>query len=322
MRLVMVALCIVTLCASATADPVPVEYQHDRIFIRTEAPDGSVVRFLTDSGGGFNAVTESMAHRLSLTEVNTVTVNGKERPLVEFPKFLEMAGIPRPAAERWLQGGLVVVPDAKLEGHGFLGSRWFEGKIWTFDYSEGTLNSSTSLVFDSEYQATPIGFRSDVDGVRDLSFPRISIEVDGEALDMLLDTGATARLTESSAKEYGLPTGTRVGTSYISKPIFNSWVQQNPDWNVVDNGEDVTEHIFPMIEVPEVTVAGITVGPVWFVQRPKGTFEEWISQMTDSPVVGAVGGSLFRHFRMAIDYPDATAYFQALKIGETSNVDS
>jgi len=322
MRLVLVVFYALVLCASATAESVPVEYQHDRIFVRTEAPDGSLVSFFTDSGGGFNAVTESMAHRLSLTEVSTVSIDGEERSLVEFPTFLELAGIPPPAAERWLNGGLVVVSDAKLEEHGLLGSRWFEGKIWYFDYSEGTLRSSTGLALDSEYQSTSIGFRSDEDGVRDLSFPRISIVVEGETLDMLLDTGATARLTDSSADAFGLPPGTRVGTSYISKPIFNSWMQQNPDWKVVDKGEDVTGHIFPMIEVPEVTIAGITVGPVWFVQRPEGTFEEWISQMTDSQVVGAVGGSLFRYFRMVIDYPDATAYFQPLKTRNISDVDS
>ena len=138
------------------------------------------------------------------------------------------------------------------------------------------------------------------------------MQVEGQSFDMLLDTGATAKLTQDSASVYGLPVGTKVGASYITQPVFESWADSNPTWTVVASGDSVTGTVYPMIQVPAVTVAGITAGPVWFTQRPKGTFEEWISQMTDASVVGAVGGSIFRHFRMVIDYPNAQAHFQAL----------
>ena len=312
MRLALLALTVIIAPAAVRAESVPVEFLHDRVFINATAPDGLPVRLYTDSGGGFNAVTESTAKRFTLEEIGKIKSEKGERSLVSFPQFLEDAGVPRPAVEKWLNGGLVVVPDAEMEGDGFLGSRWFEGKIWVFDYASKTLRSSKSWAPTKEYISTAIGFRSGPDGERNLSFPRIAIEVDGQSFDMLLDTGATAKLTQESGAAFGLPAATKVGASYITQPVFESWVKNNPTWKVVASGDSVTGTDFPMIEVPAVTVAGITVGPVWFTQRPKGTFEEWISQMTDASVVGAVGGSLFRHFRMVIDYPNAQAHFQAV----------
>ena len=52
-----------------------------------------------------------------------------------------------------------------------------------------------------------------------------------------------------------------------------------------------------------------TVGPVWFVQRPDASFREYMAQMMDMPIDGAIGGSALKYFRMVIDYPNATAYF-------------
>jgi hypothetical protein len=63
-----------------------------------------------------------------------------------------------------------------------------------------------------------------------------------------------------------------------------------------------------MIEVPRVTVAGFTVGPVWFARRPDSNFAEWMSSMTDKPIVGAFGGSGLQYFRLVLDYPRSTAW--------------
>ena len=36
--------------------------------------------------------------------------------------------------EPWLQGQLVKVVDEVLDHDGFLGSRWFAGRVWEIDY--------------------------------------------------------------------------------------------------------------------------------------------------------------------------------------------
>lgn len=289
---------------------LPARFEHDRVFLAATAPDGEELPFYTDTGGGFNAIAQSVASKYSLAHRGAAEWNDGEFPLVRFPAFVESSGIPRPKPDSWLRGNLAVVPDGRLPADGFLGSRWFAGGIWMFDYPAQTLSHLDKLEPPVDFEELPLGFRTNDEGVRDLNFPRITIKIDGESLEMLLDTGATALLAESSAVEFGLPAGTRVGTSYIVRTRFEQWRDRHPEWKVIMDGELVTGQAFPMIEVPEIEVGELSVGPVWFSVRPDGAFLNMMSQMLDEQIVGAVGGSMLRYFRMMLDYPAAKAYFQ------------
>ncbi len=110
---------------------------------------------------------------------------------------------------------------------------------------------------------------------------------------MLLDTGATAKLTESSSTAWGLPSGSLVGISYIVHSTFELWRTRNPSWRVIEHGETVTGHAVPMMEVAKVEIAGIVLGPLWFAQRTDDTFRIWMSQMTDQQIEGAIGARRF-----------------------------
>jgi hypothetical protein len=85
--------------------------------------------------------------------------------------------------------------------------------------------------------------------------------------------------------------------------------QPSPDFEEVTLGFRSDES-----GVREVRIAGLSVGPVWFAQRSDDTFRQWLSQMMDRQVEGAVGGSAFKHLRMVIDYPGARAYFKAVPV--------
>ena len=184
--------------------------------------------FYTDTGGGYNAIAESIAPRYSLASGGVATSDDGEAALVEFPEFAERAGIPAPARDPWLGGHLVVVPDAELEVDGFLGSRWFAGGIWAFDYGSKTLSRVESADQYDTLTHASLGFCRDDSGARDLNFPRVTITVDERPLEMLLDTGATADLTEQSASIYGIPAGRRVGTSYMVRSVFDRWHTRHP----------------------------------------------------------------------------------------------
>ena len=143
-----------------------------------------------------------------------------------------------------------------------------------------------------------------------------TIRVDGQPLDMLLDTGATAHPTPAGKKASGTPTVNGLGvTSYITASVFNRWHKAHPDWRVVGDGDDLggPKHPMPIIEVPEVEIAGWSVGPVWFTERPDPAFHDMMSSMMDKRIEGAVGGNVFRRFVMTIDYPQATAYFRCVR---------
>jgi len=308
-------LIVLTLSALASSGVVaeqllPARFEHDRVFLVATAPNGAEVLFYTDTGGGFNAIAESVASEYSLAHRGSAAADDGELSLVQFPEFAERSGIPSPGPDPWLGRNLAVVPGDRLKADGLLGSRWFAGRIWKFDYPKETLSRIKELDRPAYFEEIPLGFRADADGVRDLNFPRITIRIDGEPLEMLLDTGATAQLTESAASEYGLPAGTVVGANYIIRSKFEQWRGRNADWQVVMEGEAVTGQAFPMIEVPEVQIGDIRVGPVWFSVRPDNTFLNWMSQMMDRQIVGAVGGSMLRHFEMILYYPASKAYFR------------
>lgn len=296
---------------SQNAQFLPGEFRYDRVFVTPRATDGSMLVFFTDTGGGWNAIRASAADRLGLASTGSAQADEGSYDTVRFPEFQQGHSILPPIQEPWLQGGLVKLEDRQLSEDGVLGSRWFAGRIWEFDYGARTLrNLRDSKALRELDRCVALGFRSEQQGRPELYFPRITIAVDGKKIEMLLDTGATAVLAEKSAKEYGVSAGTAVATSFITRSIFDGWVVKHPEWKVIDAAESGTN--YPMIRVPATAIAGLSTGPVWFTQRPDANFHQWMSQMTDKPIEGAIGGSAFRYFRMVLDYPGARACFWKL----------
>ena len=122
--------------------------------------------------------------------------------------------------------------------------------------------------------------------------------------------------TAESQRISGTPTVDGYGvTSYITTGVLERWHRAHPDWRVVTDGDDLfgPKHTMRLIEVPKLEIAGWTVGPVWFTERPDRNFREVMSSYMDKQVEGAVGGNVFGHFAMTIDYPHATAYFRCVR---------
>lgn len=137
----------------------------------------------------------------------------------------------------------------------------------------------------------------------------MTVTIDGKPLDMLLDTGAMVTLTADGASTFHVAPSTIVGGAFIMKSLVDEWHAKHPDWRVVEHGEvALQKEGNAMIEVPQVTVAGFTVGPVWFARRSDFNFAQWMSSMTDKPIVGAFGGSGLQYFRLVLDYPRSTAW--------------
>lgn len=295
--------------APTFSGPVPVVFENDQVFVVGKTATGQEARFFTDTGGGFNALSESAAERLGLRVVDTVQAEGREQQVVEFPAFSGGESIPPPSGH-FLGGNLVLVEDGMLAADGFLGGRWHADRVWEFDYpAERLVVHMPGQAPVSAADAVPLGFKVDAQGKRGLHFPRMTMFVAGKAYEMLLDTGATAHLAADAAQHFGVATGTRFGTSFIARSTFEAWATANPDWRTLEQGDHIGGNTLPMIEVPEVTIGRHTVGPVWFAQRPDAAFREWMSGMMDAQIEGAIGGSAFRYFRMVVDYPNATAYF-------------
>lgn len=293
---------------------LPAEFAHNRPIVMTTAANGETLRFLADTGGGCVMTKEAVA-RAGFPSI--ASIEGEARiERVRSPSFREDGCLP----PLLLQGepGFFLVLEGKrgplddLDVDGILGQAWFADRVWTIDYLNGSFVYHAAGVDlpASSGPVVPLGFRQDGEGRRANSFPRIQASIDGETVDFLFDTGATASLTERALAELGdsgTEGGSRRGTCFITHSLFMRWKRRNPHWRVIEQAERGTG--CPMIEVPEIEIAGYAVGPVTFMYRPDHNFHQYISGFTDRKVEGAIGGSALQYFRITADYPRAAAYF-------------
>lgn len=287
---------------------LPTEYVENRFAVTPITNSGQKLRLFTDSAGG-HFLTSEIVDMLKLPTESHGSENGKPLRSVAYPSFKPEASIP-PAI-----GSMLFVFDSKvmnggLEGYdGMLGQQWFAGRVWTFDYPAKQLlwRAAGDLPKHEAAHEVKLGFQTTKAGVRRANFARIEVEVDGETLSFVLDTGATNLLSAEALKEINDGRPADRATSFLAEGIYNKWHIKHPEWRVV-RAKSATG--LEMIEVPRVTVAGFTVGPVWFSVQQDAAFHQYMAQWMDKPTEGALGGSLFKYFRMAVDWPNAVAVFE------------
>ncbi len=293
---------------------LPATEEANRFFVTPVTPKGEKLRLYTDSGGGLFLLAGTV-QRLGLSR-HALGEGPEKAEGTELPAFRPGASIPPPLRNH---GGLIILPAGQEKGFlagtdGMLGQAWFSGRVWTWDYPAGRLlwHPDGGLpAVDASHRVT-LGFQTDKAGQRTADFPRIAATIDGETLDLLFDTGAMVSLSpEALAKlgEMGEKGPVIRGTSFIAAVHFDGWRKKHPGWRVIENA-DLGVNGEPMIEVPALTVAGYTVGPVWFTRRPDKNFHQFMSQFMDRQVEGALGGSALRFFRVTVDYPKAVAVFE------------
>jgi hypothetical protein len=314
-------LLVAALSATHAAAVIPARFEADRVFAVPETKDGKPLALFTDTGGGMNLLCRSAAERAGLSigplsqklAADDAAELGKD-PGSATPAF---RGDSIPANADGDASFIVLDcshgPMKSGMGEGLLSSRWFAGRVWTFDYAAHTLTMDGSdWKPPSTAHKAAMGLRAQSAKGPAFSMPRVTIRVDGHDLDMLLDTGATGHPTAEgeSAQGAGAVDGHRA-TSFITKSTFDAWHSAHPDWTVVAKGDDLfaPRFIARIIRVPAVEIAGWRVGPVWFTERPDGAFRQMMSSMTDKPVEGAIGGNALGHFTMTLDYVRGAAYF-------------
>lgn len=284
---------------------LPATLEAGRFYVHPVTPAGDSLTFFTDTGGGL-FIFAGAARRLG------ILVAGESA--VSLPPFSGDAGIPAPLGAPGQRIPLMGSPPprAMTLGDGMLGQEWFADRVWTFDYPEGRLllwpDDRVPSAGPPEHQVS-LGFRTDAQGARATSFPRLRIAVDGDSLDVLFDTGATVRLTDAATAALGGADPAIQATSFMSRSVVERWLARHPDWRVVPDADQNVAGM-RMVEVPEMSVAGWTVGPVWFTERPDRNFHDFMSSFMDRQVEGALGGSGLGFFRVTVDYPRAVATFE------------
>lgn len=304
--------------ASAAAQVLPTVYEAGHFYAVPETVDGQRLKLLVDTGGGgFGGmywISKAAAARLHLKSV-ACTSNGEKLPVAPLPGYKPGQGLPAPS-DGPCTAALLVFPSDDDTYDGQLGVGYLPGRVWTFDYPAQRLTLEGSDWHpSSDGHRTSLGFPHNAKGMQTSGFARITIRVDGQPLDMLLDTGASSYPTPTAARISGTPTVQGEGvTSYITTSMLERWHKAHPDWRVVKNADYkvAAKPLRRIIEVPKVDIAGWSVGPVWFTEQPDHAYHVWMASMMDKPVEGVVGGNVFKHFVMTLDYPQETAWFRCV----------
>ncbi len=284
---------------SRPAVELPARFVADRIFVDVATRGGDTLHLYTDTGGGLLLLRE-VAQRAGIEDSSSVAL----REIAADTTFPEPLGMPDrrvPIVQPPPGGGIPF--------EGMLGQAWFADRVWTFDYpARKLLLHEAAPPPEPGAHTAPLGFRTDSSGKRESSFPRIVAVVEGDTLQLLFDTGATGNLSASALAAIGDSAPAVRATSFITKEVLDRWRERHPDWRVIDNADQIVPGI-RVIEVPRIDIAGFTVGPVWFTERPDANFHQYMSQFMDRRVDGALGGNALSFFRVTVDYPAATARF-------------
>jgi hypothetical protein len=313
---------VLATAANAASDIVlETTYEAGHFYATHTLSNGKQLRMIMDTGGGgfpSNWMPQAVASSVGLEADADCSFDGQKYKLAR-PHF-QSTGLPDLGGDCT---GIVIVDDKPedsdpYKAFGQIVPAYFIKGVWTFDYPAKRVVLHTGE-FQPAATAThfPLGLKSVADGKK-VGWPRITITVQGgQQLDMLLDTGATSRLTDDGEKAtHAERMPDRVGVaSYISASIFDAWHKQHPEWLVVENGDDLIGpgSVMPIIRVPEVKLGGWKVGPVWFTRRPDDAFHKMMASLMDVKPEGAIGANAFSSMRVTLDYPHETVWFECMR---------
>lgn len=287
------------------ARKMPASFQQNLIFVFPVTANGDTLKFYTDTGGGTFCYAD-FVNKLSPTSKEA------ESEMTILPKFQTEKWIPPPFGNN---ARLFIMPENRhnfidRDWTGMLGAFWFQDRVWTIDYVNREFFLHTQPQPEVRPNSSlPLNFQVDSTGQRTSHFPRIDVEIDGQTLPLLLDTGAMIFLTKRAQNYLADSLPPLRATSFIAASIFEQWRSNHPDWEVIEQADSLVGSE-PMIRVPYMKIAGYSVGPVWFTRRPDANFHEYMSQWMDETVEGALGGSALQYFIVILSYPGAYAVFE------------
>jgi hypothetical protein len=291
----------------------------ERFFIKLPSASGDSIMAFCDTGGGISMLLPAAIDKFKVhSKVKTGILKGFFKcDYIEFNELVSDISIPPPEPMRNLnirspfkrvaKPYLLIPPmDDELKFlsetiplDAFLAQNFFMHKSWTFDYLKKEIWVNTPINLDEKENTgvQKLGFKKNAIGKNIFGHPSLAIQVDGENIDVLFDTGATIILSKNG-KQILNTSAISIGGSFIAKSIFDKWHTNHPEWKYYEKADLHND----LIEVPEINICGYKVGPVLFAQRAD---EEWSENMIytmDKVVKGAIGGSALKYLKVTIDY--------------------
>ncbi len=299
----------------------------ERFYIKVATAKGDTLMAFGDTGGGLSMLLPDVIARLGLKPfIKTGLLKGIMP--VKYMLFDDIApnnGMPGPAM---LKNKIIRNPFRKVARPFFfippmddelkfmvqsmpfdifLGQNFFMGHAWTFDYINKEIWVNTPLPASEEGKpgVQRIGFKKNRSGESVYGHASMFIEVNGEIIEVLFDTGASMVLSEKGKKDFNTEEKT-LGGSFIAASVFDKWRKEHPEWKYYEKA-DMSQDI---IEVPLVKIGGYEVGPVLFAKRPDEAWSKNMINSMDKVVRGAIGGSALKYLKVTIDYNSELIKFE------------
>lgn len=284
------------------ATPIPVTLDGNVVLLRPVFADGRQLRVLADSGG-YDLIAPDAVQRFGFATA-PVRLGGTERETASLPAFRPDSGIGAQSA-RWLIARPTAFSDTfTLPLDATAGAPWFLANRVTIDYPRRQVEIGGAVPSGVARVAlhTVIGTRPAA------SLPRpglavLDVEIAGESLTMLLDTGSTAMIPERLRARMPDTAAVRQ-VSFADAALVERWHRAHPDWPYDARGALVPgsggAHEVPIARVPAVDIGPLTSPPVWFAARERAGFDALSGQM-HRRVSGDLGGDALRTWRATID---------------------
>jgi hypothetical protein len=189
----------------------------------------------------------------------------------------------------------------------FLSQTFFMDHAWTFDYQKQQVYVNTPLndTLINHPNVQKLGFKKNENNQKLFGHPSMTIEVDGETIDVLFDSGATMIPSEEGKKRMSTDKKT-LGGSFIAASIYDKWRKEHPEWTHYPKADLVGD----IIEVPIVKIGEYEVGPVLFAVRRDEVWSNGMINTMDKVVKGAIGGSVLKYFKVTVDYNSELIRFE------------
>jgi hypothetical protein len=281
--------------ASAQAQatiPLRVEGNRPLVELTLSRADGTSRKatFLVDSGGGGFVMVESLAKDLGLTWVGWTKEEGQKFSLIEKAPKVSVGEFP---LELDPVRVLVVLEKenmlpAAAPGHadGLLPGHVLSKYHVVFDYPAGKFTVAAPGALESKGDALPMPV------AKKSGFPRTEIEVDGEKLGFLVDTGASFTM--------------------VSEVLLKRWGEKHPDWprakGAVGEAALLGGQTLETMTVPKAKWGTNEIAELGVTSQGEGTFEKWMSGMMTAPITGSLAGNVLKRFRVDLDYPNEKLY--------------
>jgi hypothetical protein len=124
----------------------------------------------------------------------------------------------------------------------------------------------------------------------------------------------TAAAMDGEAVALGIDTGS-AGT-WVSDKLTTAWLARHADWPSVIGAAGSTNFFgFPfetkgtLVRLPALTIGPVTTGEVAVLGLTQQLFD-WYSQKSAAPVAGFVGADLLARYRLEVDFPAETCWWQ------------